>query len=192
MPLQPEKIGAAFRSEPPASCTDVFLGFLEIGLFGFGGVAAIARHVIVEKRRWLSDDDYAAVLAVGQALPGGNVLNASVMIGDRFQGPLGAIAALMGLIATPIALLIGLSLIYERWASVPLVRAAMIGAGAAAAGVVLGTGLRMARRLRSSLANYVIAALTFAAIGLLRLPLAPCVLAAAALSIAVALLSRRS
>ncbi len=69
------------------SKAELFLGFLTIGLLGFGGVAPWVRHVIVEERRWLSDKEFAEVLGVGQILPGPNTVNAAVIIGDHFQGP---------------------------------------------------------------------------------------------------------
>jgi chromate transporter len=52
------------------SSTELFLGFLKIGLLGFGGVAPWARHVIIEERRWLTDKEFAEILGVGQILPG--------------------------------------------------------------------------------------------------------------------------
>lgn len=167
---------------------DLFFGFLEIGLLGFGGVAAIARHVIVEKRRWMDDEDYGALLAVGQVLPGGNTINASVMLGDRFQGVSGALAALAGLIAMPIAILIGFAILYDRFSGQRLVHAAMLGAGAAAAGLILGTGLKMMRRLQIRPLTYAIAGSVFLAIGVLRLPLIGSILVIAPLSIGLALL----
>ena len=63
------------------SLLELFSGFARIGLMGFGGVAPVARHVIVEERKWLDDRDYAAVLGVGQILPGANVLNGAGMTG---------------------------------------------------------------------------------------------------------------
>src|SRR5688572_21162389 len=73
------------------SRSDLFTGYLKIGLFGFGGVAAWARRVIVEERRWMSERDYAEILGLGQVLPGPNVGNAAVMIGRRFHGLAGAL-----------------------------------------------------------------------------------------------------
>ena len=70
---------------------ELFFGFLKIGLLGFGGIAPWARHVIVEEKRWVTDKEFAAILGIGQILPGPNTMNASVMIGDRFQGVTGAL-----------------------------------------------------------------------------------------------------
>jgi chromate transporter len=149
---------------------ELFLGFAEMGLCGFGGVASFARHVIVDRRKWLTEHDYAALLGMGQILPGGNIINMTVMLGDRFQGPLGAIAALSGLLVMPIVILLGLTLVYDSFSSNPDVKAATVGAGAAAAGLVLGVGLRMGLALRLRPLHLAFAAATFVAMGLLRLP----------------------
>src|ERR1700755_2742534 len=60
------------------SKAELFFGFLKIGMLGFGGIAPWARHVIVEERRWLTEKEFAAILGVGQILPGPNTMNASV------------------------------------------------------------------------------------------------------------------
>ncbi len=163
---------------------ELFMGFAEMGLCGFGGVATIARHVIVEKRRWLSEHDYAAILGMGQILPGGNIINMTVMLGDRFQGPLGSVVALAGLMIMPIIILLGLTVIYDAFAGLPDVRAATIGAGAAAAGLVIGMGLKMGRALRLSPVHIGFALVTFLAMGVLRLPFIATILVLAPLCIA--------
>ena len=170
---------------------ELTLGFLEIGLFGFGGVAAIARHVIVEKRRWLDDRDYAAVLALGQILPGANTVNAAVLIGDRFRGMTGAVVSASALLAMPLVAIAVLATIYDRFSGLPDVRAAMLGIAAAAAGLVVGTSLKLASGIKPDLGGISACLATFAAVGLLRLPLLPVVLVAAPCSVAVAVWARR-
>ena len=88
------------------SRTELFLGFAKIGLLGFGGVAPWARHIIVGERRWLSEREYASILGVGQVLPGPNTVNSAIIIGDHFQGTAGALLAVVGLLCTPITVLI--------------------------------------------------------------------------------------
>ena len=139
---------------PKPSLAELAVGFLEIGLFGFGGVAPIARHVIVEKRRWLDDRDYAAVLGVGQILPGANTVNAAVLIGDRFRGIAGAFVAVTALLVMPVAILVAVIPIYDRFAALPDVRAAMLGLAATAAGLVVGTSLKLARRHQARSARH--------------------------------------
>ena len=80
---------------------ELFLAYAKIGLLGFGGVAPWARHVIVEERCWLSEREYASILGIGQVLPGPNTVNSSIIIGDQFQGAVGAAIALLGSCARP-------------------------------------------------------------------------------------------
>lgn len=177
---------------PTPGLAEIALGFLEIGLLGFGGVAPIARHVIVEKRAWLDDRDYAAVLAVGQILPGANTVNAAVLIGDRFRGIAGAVVAVAALLVMPVTILVALIVIYDRFAALADVRAAMLGLAATAAGLVVGTSLKLASGIKPDLVGISVCLSTFAAIGLARLPLVPVVLVAAPCSVAAALWVRRN
>ena len=185
------EIHSPSTDSPKPSLAELAVGFLEIGLLGFGGVAPIARHVIVEKRRWLDDRDYAAVLGVGQILPGANTVNAAVLIGDRFRGIPGAFVAVTALLVMPIAILVAVIAIYDRFAALPDVRAAMLGLAATAAGLVVGTSLKLAAGIKPNLLGISVCVATFAAVGLLRMPLVPVVLLAAPCSIAAALWARR-
>jgi len=170
---------------------DLFLGFLKIGLLGFGGVATVARHVIVNERQWLTEKGYAEVLGLGQVLPGGNVLNASVMIGERFAGWSGTVASLAGLLLMPLVILISLASLYEHFAASIIVQEATRGSAAAAAGMVIGMALKMTRKLKPTRATLTIGALTFGAVGLLRWPLPAVVLVLTPLAIWAAFRARR-
>jgi chromate transporter len=168
------------------SKSELFSGFLKIGLMGFGGVAPYARHVIVEERRWLTEAEYAEVLGVGQILPGPNTMNAGIIIGDRFQGSTGAVLCALGQILVPLVIVVALALAYDRVAQLPLVSAGLDGAAAAAAGLAFGTGAKIALRSKLSRRSLAVAAAGFAAIGLLRWPLIPVVLLLAPLSVLMA------
>jgi chromate transporter len=171
---------------------ELFGGFARIGLLGFGGVAAIARHVIVEERQWLDDRDYAAVLGTGQILPGANTVNAAVIIGDRFCGPRGALAAVIGLMAAPLAVLIAVAGLYGRFGDLPDVQAGLKGAAAAAAGLVIGTALKMARNLKPDPAAALAGLAAFVGAAFLAAPLVWTVLLLAPLSVAAAWRGRRA
>jgi chromate transporter len=171
---------------------ELFFGFLKIGLLGFGGIAPWARHVIVEERRWVTDQEFAAILGVGQILPGPNTMNAAVMLGDRFQGVIGVLLCLVGQMVMPLVIVMSLAVVYQRFASIPEVRAALIGAAAGAAGLVLGTALKMTQKIKPSPLALVVAVIPFVAIGLLDWPLVPVVVTMVPLSIALASLERRA
>lgn len=170
----------------PIGRLELFLGFFKIGALGFGGVAPGARRVIVEERRWLSDAEYASVLAVGQALPGANTVNAAVMIGDRAQGPLGSVIALCGLFLAPLALLLVAAVLYRRYGEVAQVRGALNAAGSAAAGLVAGTAIKMLMGLNLGRQALVFALVTFVAVGLFRMPLLAALFVLGGISVAAA------
>jgi chromate transporter len=165
----------------------LFLGYLKIGLLGFGGVAAWARRVIVEERRWLTEREYAEVLGLGQILPGPNVGNAAVMIGRRFHGLPGALLATSGIYAAPLCILVVLSLAYDAYGQLPAVGPVMQGVAAGAAGMVIGTALRMAQRLALTAEAILVLAAAVLAAGLFRVPLLLVVAILAPVSIGLAL-----
>ena len=81
---------------PHVSALALFLTFSRITLSSFGAVAFWARRVLVERQRWLTEQEFVDLLALGQLLPGPNVLNLTVMVGYRFAGWVGAGAAVAG------------------------------------------------------------------------------------------------
>jgi chromate transporter len=165
---------------------DLFLGFMRIGCLSFGGAQAFARRVIVEERRWLSEQDYAELLALAQVLPGPNIGNFAVMFGRRVAGLPGAAACLGGFFGLPLVLMVGMVGLYTRFGQLPVVGAAMQGVAAAAAGMVLGTALRMASRLRPPPEALLLAAAVLVAAAA-RVPLPVIVLVAGPLGVVAAL-----
>ena len=120
--------------------SELFLGFLAIAATGFGGVLPWAQIVLVEKRRWLTGEQFAADLALSQFLPGPNIMNLSILIGSRFHGPLGAIVCALGLLGVPVALMIAVGALYSHYSDVTwlrggLVAASWVGAGRSAGGL---------------------------------------------------------
>jgi len=139
----------------------LFLVFSKVGLCGFGGVAAWAHRILVDERRWYTDKQYADLLSVSSVLPGPNICNLSIMVGDQFRGVTGSVVALGGLLAGPLAILIVLATLFERYGTLPLVQAVIGGVTAAAAGLVIGTVIKLARRLQAGISNVAIGLLVF-------------------------------
>lgn len=167
------------------SVAALFTGFLSLGLMGFGGVLPLTRRMVVEDRRWLSPAEFSELLGLCQFLPGGNVINLSVAIGLEFAGVAGALAALLGLLAAPTAIVVALGAVYARYQNDPALQHLFAGLAAAAAGLLIATAVKMARPLMKKPVPLAIAAACFGAIALLRLPLLPTMLALAAFSILI-------
>ena len=168
------------------STSELFVGFLKIGVSGFGGVMPFARRMIVEQRRWLSELEFLDVLSLSQFLPGPNIVNVSVIIGRRFQGVAGAAAAFAGLLLIPLAIVLALATVYAQFAQFEAVRGACSGVSASASALIVATALKLARPLKASAWQVVICGVAFVAIALLRVPLLWMLAALCPVSIAIA------
>lgn len=169
----------------------LFLTFLKIGVCGFGGVAPWARRVIVEERRWLSEQDYAELLGLCSAMPGANTVNIAVILGDRYNGVVGSLSAVAGLLLMPLLILVGIAALYERFAANPDVSNAVAGGAAATAGLVLGTGLKMIRNLRPDILAAASCAMIFVLVGLFQVSLALSLVGLAAIALIARVLMER-
>jgi chromate transporter len=156
---------------PPPSVAELFLGFFTIGVCGFGGVLPWARRTILETRRWLTPAEFTELLGFCQFMPGGNIINVSIALGSRFRGIPGAIAAVTGLMAAPVTIVIGLGAIYDQYRDVPSVKHAFAALAAAGAGMLIATTLKIAAPLKGRWIAIGMTAATFVAIAVLRLPL---------------------
>ncbi|MBY0455170.1 MAG: chromate transporter [Burkholderiaceae bacterium] len=159
----------------PHSVMDLFLSFTWLALQGFGGVLAVVQSELIEKKRWMTNEEFLEDWSVAQVMPGPNVVNLAIMIGDRYFGLRGAAAALAGMVAVPMALVLLLAMVYAHWSADPVVAGALRGMAAVAAGLMGGMALKLAAGLRNHPLGRAwcaaLVAMTFVAMALLRVPL---------------------
>lgn len=160
----------------PTSLTDLFVSFTLIALQGFGGVLAVIQQQVVERKRWMSNEEFVEEWSVAQIMPGPNVCNLAMMIGSRHFGLAGAMSALAGILTVPLILVLCLALVYAQFSTQPQVQGALRGMAAVAAGLIAATGLRMSVALASNViplaAGIAIAASGFVLLAWIRVPLA--------------------
>jgi len=160
----------------PTSLAALFWAISGIALQGFGGVLAVVQRELVEKKQWLTTEEFVEDWAVSQIMPGPNVVNLALIIGDRYFGWRGALVALAGMLTFPLFVVMALTIGLAGIGHLPAVQGALRGMGAVSAGLICGTGLRLVPALRSNamgrLACVLIAGLVFLAIALFRVPLA--------------------
>jgi chromate transporter len=183
-------------SPPPAgdaprpSLGELYRAFFHVGARGFGGVLPWARRMLVEERRWLTPAEFTDLFGLCNFLPGPNTINMSIVVGARFHRARGALTALAGILTLPVGVVLALAVLYDRFSDLPGIDALLRGVGAAAAGLVLATGVKMAQGLPRTARALGFVALAFAAIALLRWPLVPVLLTLAPLSVLAAWLRR--
>jgi chromate transporter len=172
--------GAPEPTTAPQSAFAIFWFFTKLALQGFGGVLPVAQHALVDQQGWLTRQQFAETLSIAQVLPGPNVVNLALIVGDRFLGWRGAVAALAGMLAIPLVIVLLLAVLYAQVAQHPVAAGALRGMGAVAAGLVLGMALKLmpvlARNPSGLLISGLGAVLTVAAVAWLRLPMAIAVL----------------
>jgi chromate transporter len=190
-PIPATTRAAEAASPPRVTPAALFSCFLEMGLSGFGGVLPWARRGLVEKRGWLTEQEFAEVLSLAQFLPGPNIANVSIYVGSRFAGWRGALAAFFGLMLAPSVIAVSAAALYGHFADAGPLRAAIGSVSSAAAGLVIATGLKMARPLWPRPEAILFAVLGFLAVGPLEWPLVPVLLVLVPASIAASAFASR-
>ena len=177
---------------PRPSLSELFIAYALISLYGFGGVLAWSRRMMVEERRWLTPEQFNEAYALCSFLPGPNIVNFSVIFGSRVRGPLGGLVALVGLLGPPMALIIVIGALYAHYGDLPALRRALIGVTAAAAGLIMSTVAKMALPLfrNRAVGGPVIALATFGAIGIAQWPLPIVLIVVLPISLALAWVRR--
>ncbi len=134
----------------PNSLTDLFVSFTLLALQGFGGVLTVVQRELVEKKQWMTQEEFVEDWAVAQIMPGPNVVNLALMIGGRHFGLPGAMAALAGMLAVPLILVLLLALLHDHYANHPGVVGALRGMAAVSAGLIMATGFKLSGTLAAN------------------------------------------
>jgi chromate transporter len=171
---------------PRVTASDLFYSFGHLTLHSFGGALFWSRRMLVEKKRWLTEQEFVEMLALAQLMPGANGINLAVMVGYRFAGWKGAMAAMGGFVGAPIAIIIGIGVAYQHFGAVPLVKQALVGMSSVAVGLLLATAVKLAKVLDWRWRPWMFVVLTFAGVGLMRWPLLIVLCALAPFAIAAA------
>lgn len=154
----------------PESLNDLFFSFSRLATQGFGGVLAYMERELVERKRWLTREEFVGEWAVARTMPGPAALNLSIMVGARYYGLRGALAAIGGMFMFPTILIILLAIGYAKFGEHPRVVGALHGMGAVAAALFIATGLKLLTSLKTNplglLSCGVIAVVTFVGIAI--------------------------
>ncbi len=160
----------------PRSKTDLFVSFTLLALQGFGGVLAVVQRELVDKKRWMTREQFVEDWAVAQIMPGPNVVNLSLMIGGRYFGWRGALAALAGMLVAPLGVVLLLAVAFGSVSDAAWAQGALRGMEAVSAGLIAAVGLKLMGALKRNPMGMpmciALACASFAGVGVMRWPLA--------------------
>ncbi len=129
----------------------LFSTFFKIGLFTFGGGYAMISQIkenIVEKHKWLTDDELLQIIAIAEATPGPIAINMATFVGFKKKGVLGSAAATLGVILPSFIIIFIISLFAEAFKQNEYVKYAFSGIKAAVAFLILKTGINMLKKMK--------------------------------------------
>ena len=177
---------------PRVSLATLAATFAKIGLMSFGGaLSGWMYREIVQRRHWLGEEEFLSGLALGQIMPGANVANLSLFIGQRLRGGAGALAALVGMLLPPMVLVVLLAAAYLRLGDILWLHRLVGGVAAAAIGLTAMVGIRAARRVERRPAPLAVLVAIFLAVGVLHWPMVPVVLVVTPASLVLSYLAAR-
>lgn len=163
-----EREAAADVGARGVSITEIFLEFLTIGATSFGGVVPYLRGSLVSKRQWLSDKEFVELLSISQSLPGLNATNMAILVGQKLNGALGALVAILGICLPGGLLMFIVGVVYRAHGDHAWATAALKGVAAASVGLVLSTVVQLSKRSLEQHFDYVFIVLTVLAVNRLH------------------------
>jgi chromate transporter len=158
------------------SAATLYWSFTKMSLQAFGGVLPLAERMIVAEKNWLTKKEFVEMLGLSQTLPGPNIINLSLILGDQFQGPRGAFAAVMGCLSLPILIVSALAIFYSAVADHPVAQGALQGMSAVSVGLVIAMGLRLLGTQRDYKFGWLVMAGSVVGVGLMGLKLTTSIL----------------
>lgn len=142
---------------------ELFLAFLKIGAFTFGGgyaMIAILQSELVQKKNWIGEEEFLDIVAVAESTPGPIAINAATYIGYKRAGVLGSAAATVGVVVPSFVIIYAISLFFDAFIALTVVKNAFRGIQAAVVYLILAAGVRMLKKLRRDPVSVTLLALT--------------------------------
>lgn len=160
------------REEKGKKLVSLFLTFLKIGAFTFGGGYAmipLIQREAGEKRGWITDAELLEIVAIAESTPGPIAINAATFVGYRVAGFFGAFCATFGVVLPSFAIILGVSYVLRAFEGLRAVRYAFFGIRAGVLALILRALWSMYRQCPKDLLSYCIAAAAFILVAFLKI-----------------------
>lgn len=142
----------------------LFLTFLKIGAFTFGGGYAmipIIQEEIVNKNKWLSDDDILEIIAVSESTPGPIAINSATFIGFQKAGVIGSFFCTLGVVLPSFFIILIISFFFRKFSSIEIVKYAFNGVRAGVIALIIKVLISMYKQCPKNMLAYIIMFLSF-------------------------------
>ncbi len=150
----------------------LFISMLKIGLFTFGGGYAminLLEHEFVEKRKWLSSEEFLDLVTIAESTPGPIAINCSTYIGYKTEKLSGAIISTIAMCIPSFVIIFAISLFFDKFLENVYFAAAFKGIQICVLFLILCAGFKLGKKVKKSAFNIVIFIATFASMILISL-----------------------
>ncbi len=138
---------------------NLFLTFFKIGAFTFGGgyaMVGLIHKEMVEKKKWISDEEMLDIIAIAESTPGVIALNTATYVGAKVVGVLGAFVASIAVMLPSVIIITAISFAIEEFGNNKYVKWAFLGIRSAVAALILNAAIKLSKNNEKKLVCYVV------------------------------------
>ena len=142
----------------------LFASMFKIGLFTFGGgyaMISILENEFVEKKNWISHDEFMDLIVIAESTPGPIAINCATYIGYKVGKGIGAVVATLGMVIPSFSIIYLISLFFNQFLSITWVSSAFRGIQVCVVFLILSAGLKMLKKMKKTAFSITTAAVTF-------------------------------
>lgn len=143
----------------------LFLNFLKIGAFTFGGGLAmvpLVSRIVVEKYHWMTEDEMVDMIAIAESTPGVIAVNLATYVGFKLNKFFGALFATLGVVLPSFIIICLISLFYETFMQIEVVSWAFMGIKACVAILILNAGIKLLKNVKKNVFSILVLLIAFA------------------------------
>ena len=179
---------------------DLFLTFVKIGLFTFGGgyaMISLIEHYCSEQKQWITHDEMMDVTVIAESTPGPIAINCATFVGYKQKGLMGAAAATIGVVLPSFCIIFLISMFLDNFLEIAWIAHAFMGLKIGVGILILDAAIKMIRKMQREPLPISIMCCAFLAMLIidvfaLRVSTITLMLIAAAISLAVFFMERNS
>lgn len=130
---------------------ELFLAFVKIGLFTFGGgyaMISVIEHICVEDKQWISHDDMMNITVIAESTPGPVAINCATFVGYKKKGIGGAIVATLGMLIPSFTIIFVISMFLDHFLEIGIIANAFKGIKLAVGILIVDAALKMIRKMQ--------------------------------------------